>query len=45
MDDFSGPKVYATPAATSFFKNVLNLDLNFVALQFEAWVTAGLDKR
>lgn len=45
IDDFSGPRTYFSNGAKSFFKNVLHLDPRFVGLQFESWITAGLDKR
>lgn len=45
IDDYSGPKSYFSESAATFFKTVLRLDPDHVSLQFEAWVTAGLDNR
>lgn len=45
MDDYSRPKIHFSEGANNFFKHCLHLDPDYVALQFESWVTAGLGNR
>lgn len=42
IDDYSRPQNYFSDGAKSFFKNCLHLDPDYVGIQFESWVTAGL---